>query len=253
MNLELKDKVALVTGASRGIGRAIAKGLATEGAKLVIAARGQEALDEAADELEAAGADALAISCDVSDDAAVRDLVKAALNHFGCIDVLVSNASALAVGGKRADWDQSLSVDLMGAVRLVDAVLPGMRAQGSGSILLVSSVSAIEASPMDDYGYTAAKAALNAYAKKLAMNEAANGIRANALLPGSVEFPGGGWDVMRTANPQVYEMVRSSIPFGRLGKPEEIADAAVWLVSARAGWVTGAALSADGGQGKGIR
>ena len=106
---------------------------------------------------------------------------------------------------------------------------------------------------MDDYGYTAAKAALNAYAKKLAMNEAANGIRANALLPGSVEFPGGGWDVMRTANPVIYEMVRSSIPFGRLGKPEEIADAAVWLVSARAGWVTGAALSADGGQGKGIR
>lgn len=253
MDLELEGKVAVVTGASRGIGRAIANGLAAEGAKLVLAARGQAALDEAVAELAAADADVFAKSCDVSDDEAVRDLVQAALNRFGRIDILISNASALAVGGTRADWDTSLSVDLMGAVRLVDAVLPGMRAHGSGSILLVSSVSAIEASPMDDYGYTAAKAALNAYAKKLAINEAANGIRANALLPGSVEFPDGGWDVMRSANPQVYEMVRSSIPLGRLGKPEEVADAAVWLVSARAGWVTGAALSVDGGQGKGIR
>lgn len=253
LDLELKDKVALVTGASRGIGRAIASGFAAEGAKLVIAARGQEALDQAAAELEAVGADVLTVSCDVSDDADVRALAKAALERFGRIDILVSNASALAVGGSREDWDKSLSVDLLGAVRLVDAVLPGMRGQGSGSILLVSSVSAVEASPMDDYGYTAAKAALNAYAKKLAVNEAANGIRANALLPGSVEFPGGGWDVMRAENPPIYEMVRSSIPFGRLGKPEEIADAAVWLVSARANWVTGAALSVDGGQGKGIR
>ena len=182
---------------------------------------------------------------------AVRE--RAELGQLGRIDVLVSNASALSVGGARADWERSLSVDLMGAVRLVDAVLPGMRAQADGAILLVSSVSAIEASPMNDYGYTAAKAALNAYAKKLAVNEAANGIRANALLPGSVEFPGGGWDQMRTHNRPVYDMVRASIPFGRLGTPEEIADAATWLVSARASWVTGAALSVDGGQGKGIR
>jgi 3-oxoacyl-[acyl-carrier protein] reductase len=106
---------------------------------------------------------------------------------------------------------------------------------------------------MNDFGYTSAKAALNAYAKKLAIVEAPNGIRANALLPGSVEFPGGGWDVMRRENPPIYEMVRSSIPSGRLGRPEEIADAAVWLVSARANWVTGAALGVDGGQAKGIR
>jgi 3-oxoacyl-[acyl-carrier protein] reductase len=253
LDLELEGKVAIVTGASRGIGRAIAKGLTAEGAKLCIAARGREALDEAAAELEAGGAEVLTLSCDVADDGAVRDLVQGALERFGRIDILVSNASALSVGGAREDWDKSLSVDLMGAVRLVDAVLPGMRGQGSGSILLVSSVSAIEASPMEDYGYTSAKAALNAYAKKLAMNEAAHGIRANALLPGSVEFPGGGWDMMRVQNPPVYEMVRRSVPFGRLGTPEEIADAATWLVSARAGWVTGAALSVDGGQGKGIR
>lgn len=253
MDLDLKGKVALVTGASRGIGLAIAKGLAAEGAKLCVAARGRDALEKARAEIEADGGEALAFCCDVADDVFVGALVEAALARFGRIDILVSNASALAVGGKREDWEKCLSVDLMGAVRLVEAVLPGMREQRSGSILFISSVSGIEASPMDDFGYTSAKAALNAYAKKLAINEGANGIRANALLPGSVEFPGGGWEVMRSENPSIYEMVRSSIPFGRLGQPEEIADAAVWLVSSRAGWVTGAALSVDGGQGKGIR
>lgn len=253
MNLELRDKVALVTGASRGIGFAIAKGLAAEGAKLCIAARGREALEKAAAEIKAEGGEVLSVPCDVAEDASVRGLIDAAMEHFGRIDILISNASALSVGGEREDWDKSLSVDLMGAVRLVDAVLPGMRGRGEGSILFISSVSGVEASRMNDFGYTSAKAALNAYAKKLAMNEAANGIRANALLPGSVEFPGGGWEIMRKENPAIYEMVRSSIPFGRLGKPEEIADAAVWLVSARAGWVTGAALGVDGGQGKGIR
>ena len=253
MDLELKGKVALVTGASRGIGLAISRGLAAEGANLAMAARGKDALDKAAANIEGAGAQVLAFPADAADDASVRGLVDATLDRFGRIDILVSNASALAVGGSREDWEKSLSVDLMGAVRLVEGILPGMRQTGGGSILLVSSVSAIEASPMEDYGYTSAKAALNAYAKKLAMNEARHGIRANALLPGSVEFPGGGWETISKENPPVYEMVRASIPFGRLGRPEEIADAAVWLVSERAGWVTGASLSVDGGQGKGIR
>lgn len=253
MDLELNDKVALVTGASRGIGLAIARGLAAEGAKLCIAARGRDGLDKAAREIEAGGGEVLAVTCDVSEDGSVQNLVDAALERFGRIDILVSNASPLAVGGGREDWEKSLSTDLLGAVRLVEAVLPQMRKRTGGSILFISSVSGIEATPMDDYGYTSAKAALNAYAKKLAVVEAANGIRANALLPGSIEFPGGGWDVIRSENPQLYEMVRSSIPFGRLGTPEEIADAALWLVSARAAWVTGAALAVDGGQTKGIR
>ncbi|WP_338245391.1 SDR family NAD(P)-dependent oxidoreductase [Aurantiacibacter hainanensis] len=253
MDLGIGGKVAIVTGASRGIGLSIAKGLAAEGAKLSIAARGREALEKAAAEIEASGGEVIACSCDVSDDSSVRDLVDATIQRFGQVDILVSNASGLAVGGERKDWEESLSVDLMGAVRLVDAVLPAMRERGDGSILFISSVSGIEASPMNDFGYTSAKAALNAYAKKLAINEGPNGVRINALLPGSIEFPGGGWDVIRTEKPDVYEMVRSSIPFGRLGKPEEVADVAVWLVSPRAGWVTGAALAVDGGQSKGIR
>ena len=253
MDLELTGKVALVTGASRGIGRAIAEGLAAEGARLVIAARGAETLDETRRALAATGVEVLAVPSDVGDDASVDTLVAKACERFGTIDILISNASALAVAGDRASWEASLNVDVMGAVRLVEAVLPMMRAEGGGSILLVSSVSAIEAVPMPDFGYTAAKAALNAFAKKLAVVEGAHGIRANALLPGSTEFPGGGWEMIRQHQPSLYEMARQSVPAGRLGTPKEIADAAVWLVSPRAGWVNGTALVVDGGQSKAIR
>ncbi|NGX15814.1 SDR family oxidoreductase [Wenzhouxiangella sp. XN24] len=253
MDLGLAGKVALVTGASRGIGRAIAAGLAAEGARLVIAARGAEGLDEARRALESTGAEVLAVAADVGDDASVAALVEAARARFGRIDILISNASALAVTGDRASWDASLRVDVMGAVRLVEAVLPMMRAAREGVILLVSSISAIEAAPMQDFGYTAAKAALNAFAKKLAVVEGAHGIRTNALLPGSIEFPGGGWEMMRQNEPAIYEMVRQSVPAGRLGTPQEVAEAAVWLVSPRAGWVNGAALVVDGGQSRAIR
>ncbi len=252
MDLNLTGKVALVTGASRGIGRAIAEGLAAEGARLVIAARGAEALDEAKRALEATGAEVLAIPSDVGDDASVDALVAKACERFGTIDILISNASALAVTGDRASWEASLNVDVMGAVRLVEAVLPMMRAARGGVILLVSSISGIEAYPMPDFGYTAGKAALNAYAKKLAVVEGSHGIRANALLPGSTEFPGGSWEKMRAHQPEIYEMVRQSVPSGRLGTPQEVADAAVWLVSPRAGWINGAALVVDGGQSKAI-
>ena len=253
MDLRISGKVAVVGGASRGIGFAIAKGLAYEGAKVVIAARGKNALLAAGMEIQAAGAEVLSVVCDLSDDSSVKSMMAKTFEQFGRVDIVVSNASALSVGPERSDWDASLSVDLLGAVRLVESAIPKMREQKSGSILFVSSGSGVEATPGVDFAYTSVKAALNAYAKKLAVVEAVNGIRINAILPGSTEFPGGVWDIMREQNPTFYELARASIPFGRMGTPEEVADAAVWLVSERASWVTGVALSVDGGQAKGIR
>ena len=253
MDLRISGKVAVVGGASRGIGFAIAKGLAYEGAKVVVAARGEDALSIAGMEIKAAGGEVLSVVCDLSDDSSVKNLMAKTLEKFGRVDIVVSNASALSVGPERSDWDANLSVDLLGAVRLVEVAIPKMREQKSGSILFVSSGSGVEATPGNDFAYTSVKAALNAYAKKLAVVEAVNGIRINAILPGSTEFPGGVWDMIRQHNPTFYELARASIPFGRMGTPEEVADAAVWLVSERASWVTGVALSVDGGQAKGIR
>lgn len=253
MDLELTGKRCVITGGSRGIGRAIALGLAREGAHVAFCARQEGPLADTADAIEALGVTAHGAACDISkagDLAAFLDAARAAL---GGVDVLVHNASALAVTPDPAAWDASLGVDLMPAVRAAEHVLPWMRAQGSGAILLVSSISGIEAAPMPDFAYTAVKAALIAYAKKLSLLEAPHGIRVNALAPGSIEFPGGVWAMVKQHKPDLYGAVRDSIPSGRLGTPEEVADAAVYLVSARARWVTGICLAVDGGQHRGIR
>ena len=158
------------------------------------------------------------------------------------------NASALAVGPDLAAWEASLKVDLMAAVHACERVIPWLAESGGGSILLVSSISGLEVSPMPDFAYTTVKAALIAYAKKLSILHAAAGVRVNSIAPGSVEFPGGVWAQVQEHQPGLYERVRASIPRGRLGTPEEIADVAVFLCSPRAGWVTGECVAVDGGQ-----
>jgi 3-oxoacyl-[acyl-carrier protein] reductase len=253
MDLKLKGRNCIVLGGSRGIGRAIALGLAAEGANVAICARKEKALRDTERELRETGVKVHAAPCDVADRDALASFINASRKALGSVDVLVHNASALAVGPGLDDWTASLSVDVMAAVHACEQVIPWMAEQGSGSILLVSSISGLECDPSPDYGYTAAKAALIAYAKKLAVMHAPNGIRANAIAPGSTEFPGGIWAHVKESQPGLYEGIKSSVPSGRLGTAEEVADVAVFLASPRALWVTGECVSVDGAQHRGMR
>jgi 3-oxoacyl-[acyl-carrier protein] reductase len=253
MDLELAGRNCVVTGASRGIGRAIAHALAAEGANVAICGRDPSALQEAAASLRATGVKIFAEPCDVADAAALTGFLEASRAALGGVDVLVSNASALAVGPDPADWQATLAVDLMAAVHACSHVTPWMAEAGGGSILLVSSIAGLEASPMQDFAYTTVKAALIAYAKKLAVALAPQHIRVNAIAPGSIDFPGGIWDQVHQHEPKLYAAVLKSIPSGRFGTPEEVADLAAFLVSRRANWVTGTCVAVDGGQHKAMR
>lgn len=253
MDLQLAGRNCIVTGASRGIGRAIAHGLAREGANVAICGRDPVVLQEAAASLQGTGVRVFAEPCDVADAAALVRFLTASRSALGGVDVLVSNASALAVGPELADWKATLDVDLMAAVHACSHVTPWMAEAGGGSILLVSSISGLEASPMQDFAYTTGKAALIAYAKKLAIALASQRIRVNAIAPGSIDFPGGVWDQVHQHQPKLYAAVLKSIPSGRYGTPEEVADLATFLVSPRANWVTGTCVAVDGGQHKAMR
>ena len=253
MNLGLKGSNCVVIGGSRGIGRSIALGLAEEGANVAICARNEEALRLAEAEISAFGVNAHAQSCDVGDATALATFLDSSREALGSVDVLVHNASALALGPTLEDWDASLRIDVMAGVRAAEQVMPWMEESGGGAILFVSSISGLEADPSPDFAYTAAKAALIAHAKKLAVMHASRGIRVNAIAPGSIDFPGGVWSAVKEEMPEVYEGVRTSIPWGRLGSPQEVADVAVFLVSQRAAWVAGECLSVDGAQHRGMR
>jgi 3-oxoacyl-[acyl-carrier protein] reductase len=253
MDLELKGKTAIITGGSRGIGKRIALAFAEEGANIAICARGREALQQTEGELLQAGVKVYAECCDIADPEALHTFLQGVMDVMGSVDILVHNASALATGPGLDDWKSSLDVDLMAAVHACNKVIPWMAEAGGGSILLVSSTSGLECDPMPDFGYTAAKAALISYAKKLAVLHAPQGVRANAIAPGSIEFEGGVWAAIRETQPEIYEMARSSIPAGRLGTPEEVANVAVFLSSPRAMWVTGECVSVDGAQHRGMR
>ncbi len=248
MNLGLERKRAVVTGASKGIGRAIALGLAKEGAQVAICSRGAEALEATERELRATGVTAFAQTCDVADPAGLDAFLEAARRALGGVDILVNNASALAFGDDEAGWKASVDTDLMASVRAVWKVVPWMKETGGGSIIHVSSGSGLEAGSPP--AYAAAKAALISHSKTMAIALAPHQIRVNVLAPGSIEFPGGVWDLARRHRRDFYDLVLATIPTGRMGTAEEVANAAVFLASERASWITGVCLRVDGGQGK---
>jgi 3-oxoacyl-[acyl-carrier protein] reductase len=237
----------IVTGASRGIGHAIADGFASEGANISICARGAETLETAREALSRHGTLVHAAVCDVSDTDALAAYTAEAGETLGRVNVLVNNPTGAGEGDEDDTWRRNFDIDLMAAVHAVRLAVPMMSAAGQGSIVNISSVSGLMPAPQNP-SYAAIKAAIMQLTTSQAKKLAADNIRVNCIAPGSTMFKGGFWDRMRANNPGHYHATIDSIPFGRLGTVEEIADAAVFLASPRAGWITGQTLTVDGGQ-----
>jgi 3-oxoacyl-[acyl-carrier protein] reductase len=247
VRLELEGRRAIVTGASRGIGLAIARVLAGEGCDLAVCARGEDALLAAADELRASGTKVHAQPVDMSDPAAVRGFVQASGEALGGVDVVVSNASPGSIKGDDA-WLTSARGELQAFAVLAEAARPWLVQSAAASIVAIASTSAMDtAFPSGPTAFAAMKAAVVQHAAALARSLAADGIRVNTVSPGPICFPGGSWDQVRQSRPETYDAVVQSVPLGKLGSPENVADAVAFLASAKAGYCTGVNLVVDGG------
>jgi 3-oxoacyl-[acyl-carrier protein] reductase len=249
MDLRLQGKTAVVTGASRGIGRAIALRLAEEGAGVAICARGEAALRRSETELRTKSVPVYAALCDVGNPEALDGFLEAAHANLGRVDILVNNPSGFAFADDQSAWNSTLQVDLMAAVHASSKVAPWMGAAGGGAIVHISSIAGMEAGGFPA-SYAAAKAALISHAKSLAVALAPQKIRVNTVAPGSIEFGGGVWEHVKHNNPDLYGAVLKTIPWGRMGTPEEVADVVAFLVSERASWITGVCIAVDGAQHK---
>ena len=247
MQISFKDKRVVVAGGSRGIGRSIALGFAGAGASVSICARGQESLDRTAAEIKAFGVKAHCAPCDLGNKEAIDGYIAAAAAALGGIDILINNASGFGGGDTEEGWKKGFDVDVMATVRASNAAISHIERAGGGAILNISSISGYYGS-VRSTSYGAVKAAIIHYTMSQGLTLAPKKIRANAIAPGAIEFPGGLWERNKTANPKLYRATFDSIPWGRLGKPEEIANAALFLCSEQASWITGQTLVVDGGQ-----
>lgn len=252
MDLGLAGRRALVTGGTKGIGRASAELLAEEGAAVAICARDAGEVEETVAALRARGVPATGRALDVADADALRAWVGDAGRELGGLDAVVANVSALAVAADEAAWRAGFEVDMMHSVRTVEAAMPFLEASGAGSIVLVSSVSGREidfaAGP-----YGAFKAALIHYAQGLAHRLAPKGIRANTVSPGNTYFPGGVWAGIERDNPALYASALALNPTGRMGTPQEVARGVVFLASPAASFVSGTNLVVDGALTRGVQ
>jgi 3-oxoacyl-[acyl-carrier protein] reductase len=246
MGFDFNGKRAVVCGGSRGIGRSIALGLAQAGAAVSICARGAETLEATRAEIAKFGHTAHAGICDLGDGAAIRRYIADAAQALGGIDILVNNASGLGMTDDEAGWAASVAVDMMAIVRATQAALPFLK-QAKGTVVNTSSISALRTSTRTP-PYAAIKAAVIQYTSTQAAMYAKDGIRVNGVAPGSIEFPGGSWEKRKSDNPNLYNAILRSIPFGRLGHPEEVANVVLFLASPLASWITGQTIVVDGGQ-----
>ncbi|MDQ4010072.1 MAG: SDR family oxidoreductase [Actinomycetota bacterium] len=253
MDLQLANKVAIVTGGSRGIGRAIALRLAGEGCSVGICARGSDDLDRAVEELRGQGVQACGVVTDVGREGEVERFVQEAATALDRVDLLVVNAGSTA-GGRLVtstpeDWRETFELNVGHAARAIRACVPHMQQAGGGAVVIIASISGWKPAPRPQYG--AAKAAEIYLAMELGRELAPERIRVNAVSPGSILFPGSGWDSPRERDPERFEQfIERDLPFGRLGTPEEVADVVAFLLSARASWISGTHICVDGAQGR---
>jgi 3-oxoacyl-[acyl-carrier protein] reductase len=254
MDLELRDKVALITGSSRGLGFASARALAAEGCRVCLCARTDAPLRDAAHEVSriAGGTDrVLAVAADVSTAGGVQAIIERSVGTFGGLDILVNNVGLGRGGGLLEatddEWLEAVDQTLLPSVRASRLAVPHMRRRGGGVIVMIASIWGREAGGR--MTYNAVKAAQISLAKSMARQLASSNIRVNTVAPGSILFEGGSWWKRQQADPVgIAEFVKRDIPFGRFGTPEEVADVVAFLVSARASWITGASIVVDGGQ-----
>ena len=248
--MRLADKVALVTGGGTGIGAAIATTFAREGARVTITGRRKEMLDEVADAIAAAGGHALAVPGSVTDEADVQRTVQATLATFGRVDVLVNNAGSLVHYGPLHDttdeiWDGVMDVFLKGVFRFSRAVIPHMQRQGGGSIINIGSVLGLKASSaFPVHPYAVAKAGVAMLTKTIAVHYAKDGIRCNCVAPALTETP---LTEPRLKDAAARKAMEAQYPLGRLGRPEDITQAVLYLASDEASWTTGTIVTVDGG------
>jgi 3-oxoacyl-[acyl-carrier protein] reductase len=252
VDLQLTGRTALVTGGTKGIGRAIVESLAAEGANVAFCARTDLDVEKAEEELRGAGHDVAGTTLDVADADALRAWVAASADRFGGIDVVVANVSALATAPGEENWRAGFEVDLMHTVRLVEAALPHLERSDAASIIAVSSVSGREADVVAG-PYATMKAALVNYVSGLALHLAGKGIRANVVSPGNTYFEGGFWHNVEQANSEIYASALALNPTGRMGTAEETAYAVVMLASPLASRISGTNLVVDGALTRGVQ
>ena len=241
MDLGLGGLRALVTGSTAGIGAAIARTLASEGCNVAICSRSQERVDAMLASLEAAPGRCIGRALDVTDAGAFERWTTDAAAELGGLEIFIANVSAMG-----NDWRQTVETDIMGTVSEVDAVLPHIGQSGHAAIVYVSSIAGLVGVPqLASYG--AAKAAMSHYMKSLSMGLVKKGVRVNAVAPGDILFEGGVWDRVQKNDPQMFAKVLKRNPMGRLGDPQEIANAVAFLASPAASFITGSQLVVDGG------
>lgn len=248
MDLQLIGKKAIVTGGTRGIGRAIADTLADEGCSVAICARNADQISEAVDALKSKGVSAFGGVVDIADGNALKDWIVKAGDELGGLDIVISSAGAMAIGADMASWEKNLQIDIFGAVNSVEAALPlleeSAKQSGDAAIVAIGSTAAVNATEPSSYG--AIKGALVHYIKGVAKQNAPKHVRANVVSPGTVYFEGGVWHMIEQGAPQMFKDTLARNPMGRMATPQDIANAAVFLASPCSSFTTGINMMVDG-------